>query len=239
MFEFEGIVIRVTPFRDNDAMVNVLSKDCFRSFLARGVLKYKSKNAPSTNLFSKSRFQVSKTKEGYSLRSGELLCSYPNIKNNISVLAVCDLIGELTNKLLQNDDASHLYEWLEKAFDLINSGFDPLTVGLIYFANILKESGYSLNVDSCVICGQTSQITAVSYNDGGFICSDCYRPSKHAKCTSRKLKIIRYIFKVSPSDMSKISFSKEECLEIINELNHFLYNNVQIDLKSITLLNNI
>ena len=35
--EFEGIVIRSTPFRDHDAMVTVLSNDKMRSFLVKAL----------------------------------------------------------------------------------------------------------------------------------------------------------------------------------------------------------
>lgn len=239
MFEIEGIVIRATPFRENDAVVNVLTNDRIISFLARGVLKFESKNAPTVNLFSKAKFQLSKGKEGFSLRSGELHTSFPHIKDNISSLAIADMIGEITNKFIQNDDAAKVYNWFSKALELLDEGFDPFTIGLIYFAVVLKETGYQLNVDSCVICGKTSQITAVSYLDGGFICKDCYMPSKHVQCDSRKLKIIRYIFKVDINNFKKVIFTKQECLELINDLKKFAYDNAQIDTKSINLLNKI
>ena len=106
--EFEGIVIRSTPFRDHDAMVTVLSNDKMRSFLVRGALKYNSKLGPSVNMYTKSRFQISRGKEGYALRNGEILESYKNIKSNIDCLAVEDFLGEATNKLVQSEDAPEI-----------------------------------------------------------------------------------------------------------------------------------
>lgn len=236
MIEFDGIVIRSTPFRDNDAMVNVVANDRFHSFLAKGVLKFESKNSSSVNLYSKSHFQLSKGKEGYLLRSSELLDSFQNIKNSLSALAVLDFIGEVTNKLVISDDASNVYPFLEKSLTLLNAGFDPYSVALIYLAHILNQTGYGLDVDSCVICGQTSQIVAVSYKDGGFICQNCFDPLNHVKCNARKLKIIRYIFKVDLNNFGQVSFEKDECLNILEELGKFVFDIIQIDLKSLKLI---
>ena len=236
---FEGIVIRQTPFREHDAMVTVLSNDKLRSFLARGVLKFESKFGPAVNIYSKSRFQISRGKEGYALRTAELLNSYEKVKTNIECLAVEDFLGELTNKLVQSDDANVIYSFLEKSLEALNDGFSPWTIALIYFAKVLDVAGYSINVDSCQICGKKDHIVALSYNDGGFICQDCFSALKHAKTSVMELKMVRYAFKVDIENLTKIEFDKKECLSIISDFNHFLEHVDQIKLKSIDLLKKI
>lgn len=237
--EFEGIVIRQTPFRDHDAMVTVLSNDKIRSFLVRGALKYESKLGPSVNMYTKSRFQISRGKEGYALRNSEILDSYENIKVNIEALAVQDFLGELTNKLIQSDDAESIYPSLVRSLELLNSKFSPYTVAIIYFAKVLEAAGFGLNVDSCQICGKKDDIVALSYKDGGFICRNCLSPLKHVKSDPMKLKMIRYIFKVDLDNYSKVEFDKRACLEIILELSKFLDDVSQLNLKSIDLLKKI
>ena len=237
--EFEGIVIRLTPFRDHDAMVTVLSIDKMRSFLVRGALKYDSKLGPSANMYTRSRFQLMRGKDGYALRNGEIIDSYENIKTNIDCLAVEDFIGELTNKLIQSDDAGEVYPSLVRSLELLNSGFSPYTVALIYFAKVLSVAGFGLNVDSCQICGKKGDIVALSYKDGGFICRDCLSPLKHVKSDPTKLKIIRYIFKVDLPNYNKVEFDKKICVSLINELAKFLDDVAQLNLKSIELLKKI
>lgn len=237
--EFEGIVIRVTPFRDYDAMVNVLGVNRLYSFLAPGVLKMNSKLGSAVNIYSYGRYQSGKGKEGYRLRNAELLNSFENIKSNLTALAVADFLGEITNQFVQSSDASEIYPFLKKALEALNDGFDPKTIALIYFAKVLNVAGYGLDVDSCVKCGKTKAIVAVSYKDGGFICEDCFDSLKHLKCDAYKLKVIRYIFKVDIDNFTKVAFIEKTSDEILGELNKFIKDVVQIELKSIKLLRKI
>ena len=237
--EFEGIVIRRTSYKEGSAMISVLTKDRIRSFLAKGVLKITSKNAASVNLFTKSRFQTFNGKEGEFLRVGEVLCSYPNITKDFEKLAILDFISEMTNSLIGTNDAEGIYEYLVKTLECLNGEFSPLTALLIYFAKVLKTSGYGLDVDSCAICGKKTSISALSYKDGGFICENCFDPSIHLKTEPRKLKILRYIFKVDIDNFTKVAFSNDECKEIIFEFCEFLNFVSQIEFKSLTLLSQI
>lgn len=234
--EITGLVIRQTPFQDNDMMITVLSKDRTYSFLARGVMKIDSKNASSVNLFTYGNYTLMSGKNGKTLKNAEILDDFPNTKKGFTNLATLDYLSELTNKFISEDNASLFYAYLLKTLQLLNSGFDAMTLNLIYFAATLKISGYGLDVDECVICNQTSHITAVSYKDGGFICADCFDPLNHVKCSARKLKIIRYIFMVKPEQMDRVEFEKNEILEIFNELIAFASDNADLHLKSAKLV---
>lgn len=237
--EFEGIVIRRTQYQEGAAMINVLTKDRIRSFLAKGVLKMTSKNAPSVNLFTKSRLQVFHGKEGDWLRVGEVISSYPNITKDLDKLAILDFISELTNTLIGTNDAKDVYFYLEKTLECLNTDFSPWTALLIYFAHTLSVAGYGLDVDKCAICGKKEAISAISYKDGGFICQNCFDELKHAKTDVRKLKILRYIFKVDIDNYDRVAFGKDECKAIIFELSNFLNFSSQIEFKSLTLLSQI
>ena len=237
--EFEGIVIRRTSYKEGSAMISVLTKDRIRSFLAKGVLKITSKNAPSVNLFTKSRFQTFNGEEGDFLRVGEVISCYPNISKSFERLAILDFISEMTNSLIGSNDAEGAYPFLEKTLECLNGDFSPLTALLIYFAKVMKASGYGFDVDSCAICGKKTKISAISYKDGGFICRNCFDASIHVKTDSRKLKILRYIFKVDIDNFTKVALGNDECKEILFELCEFLNCTSQIEFKSLTLLRTI
>ncbi|HBF67983.1 MAG TPA: DNA repair protein RecO, partial [Firmicutes bacterium] len=106
MFEIDGIVIRTTSFKENDMMVNVVSNNGVKSFLAKGVLKFESKNAPSIQLLNKSHFQLSKSKDGLTLRTGTIINSLFSDETNLSFLVIANLICELTSRIIiTNEDA--------------------------------------------------------------------------------------------------------------------------------------
>lgn len=237
--EFEGIVIRRVPFKGDDVMVSVLTKDKMCSFLAKGVLKIFSKNAFSCNFYTRSRFQTYKGKEGDFLRVGEVIESYPNIGNSMDKLALLDFVSEVTNNLLDRKDSSYVYDYMQKLLESFNGTFSPWTAVLIYFAHVLTAAGYGLDVDRCVECGNKTDIGALSYKDGGFICKNCFDAKEHTKADIRKLKIVRYIFKVDIANFNKVEFEKDECKELILELANFLNWSSQIELKSLNLLKNL
>lgn len=240
MFEIDGIVIRTTSFKENDMMVNVVSNNGVKSFLAKGVLKFESKNAPSIQLLNKSHFQLSKSKDGLTLRTGTIINSLFSDETNLSFLVIANLICELTSRIIITDeDAVNIYQFLEKSQTLLASKFNPLTVGLCYFAQVLKQTGYGLNVDCCQKCGKTTQITAVSYVDGGFICQECFDGLNGKKYSSIELKTIRLIFKSDINSFCAHNFDDEICIKLINDLSIFLETQLNIKLKSIKMLNAI
>ncbi|NLN80202.1 MAG: DNA repair protein RecO [Erysipelotrichia bacterium] len=235
--EIVGLITRFTQFKENDAMISVVTLDKIYSFLARGVLKVSSKNKASIQPFTKSQLQISRGKEGYSLRTGIVLESYEHAKAKLESLLVLSLIGELTNKVITNEEVTNIYPFLEQSFILLNEDFHPLTIALIYFANVLKVIGLSLEVNKCVISGQTSEICAISLIDGGLISKDAFDPLKHAYANERKINIYRQIFLAQVKDMNRVAFLDEECLEILKELSMYLSDNAGTYLKSLKLIN--
>lgn len=237
--EFEGIVIRSTSYKEGAVMITVLTKDKIRSFLAKGVLKITSKNAPSVNLFTKSKFQVFHGADGDWLRVGEIIKSYPNISKDLEKLAILDFISELTNTLLSSSDVGNLYDYLDKTLECLDGDFSPWTALAIYFAHVLTLAGYGLNVDKCAICGKKESIVSLSYKDGGFICENCFDKTRHIKTDTRKLKILRYIFKVDIENFDRVTFGNDEIKQIVFELSEFLNWTSQVEFKSLTLLKRI
>jgi len=234
--EFNALVLRNTSYRDSDAMVTAINSEKSFSFLARGVRKSTSKNAFSIVPLTYSHFDVLKTKEGFSLKTGFVMESFPKIRDHYEGLMMIDFLSELTIKLIPESDYVKAYKPLTTILHLLEDGFDHLTLAIIYFAFVLNASGYGWNVDSCQKCGHKEAIVACNHAAGGFICRNCFDGSSGAIQDLRLLKIIRYIFKVEPDMYSKIAFEKEECLTILKYLDEFTKNTIQFELKSIKLL---
>lgn len=236
--EIDGLVLRVNPYRDFDAMVTVINEHSTYAFLARGVRKVQSKNCFSILPFAYSHFDLMKTKDGLSLKTGSIKNSYSKIRDSYVGLAMFDFMSEATTRFLQETELHHAYPSIKKILELLDEGFDHLTLAIIYLAFILNESGYGWNVGSCQKCGQKDDIVALNTSTGGFMCRECFDGQNGAKLTPRLLKIIRYIFMVQPKMYDHISFEKNECLLILSMMEEFILNTVQFPLKSLKLLQN-
>lgn len=236
MININGIVLKRVPFRDHDAIISIVTPERMFSFLARGVDKITSKNTFSVSPYSLSNFELMKTKEGLSLKTGKLINSYSHAKDNLDTLAVLDFISEITFRLLEDGDYPSLFESIKKILELLDQGFHPKTLAIIYFATILNAAGYGWNVDSCQKCGSKASIVAINPQRGGFICRECFEAGNGVKLTPRELNILRYIFKVTPNLYEKTSFINEECTKVISILDHFVLDIVDIQLKSTKLL---
>jgi DNA repair protein RecO (recombination protein O) len=231
----EGIVVRSSSFKENDAMVTIIANSGLVSFLSRGVLKPGSKNFSSCGLLALSRFSLAKGRAGgLSLSEGECL-RMPDSKGSFAISAVFNLIAELSSKLIQADEAAEAFPWLKTSLEAIDGGFEPLSACLLYFAHLLEIAGYGLDVDECVLCHSKTDIIALSYEEGGFICRNCLGESSGA-ASARKLKILRYAFRSNLTDFSRVSFDKGETIPLIRELSHYLNDLTGIELKSLKLL---
>jgi DNA repair protein RecO (recombination protein O) len=230
-----GYVVRVVPYKESDAMISLLTPEGLVSFAARGIAKPTSKNAASCRLLSYSSFLLTESGTGsLTLKEGNLLKAPPE-KEELANLAALSFLSELTSKTLQEEEAVALYPWLAAALEAIRQSFDPFSACLLYFAHLLVESGYGLEVDECVYSGKKSDIVGVSYEDGGFVSRGYESPSTHL-FSPRKLKIIRYAFRCPLDSFARVSFEKGECLEILEELAQYLDDLTGVTLKSLSVL---
>ena len=236
MKEIQGLVISSTPFNDFDKMVNVLTNSGQYAFLAKGVMKLTSKNHPSVEEFTFSNFLLTSSKKGLLLRQGHVIDAFFNLRLNSSNLKYLNFLKEVNTKLTLSIDKTLEFTYLYHALKLLNDNFSGMTICLIYLAKILILNGLGLEVDHCVRSGTQSDLVALSLEDGGLVSRAYFKSEKDLALGERKLKIIRYIFKVDVDRFSNIAFNDEECLAIMRLLNDFIAANLDLKLASIKYL---
>ncbi len=232
--DVSGYVIRLTPFKESDMMVEALTPQGFVSFLARGVAKPTSKNRAACQLLTRSRFSLELKGSVYALYEGEAL-EAPLGKEDLAHYGVYAFLTEVTAKTAVAEEGAALYPYLEAALKAIATGFDPLSAALLYFAHLLQEEGYGLVVDGCVRCGKTTDIVGLSYEQGGLLCRSHLGEEKN-RATPRKLNIVRYAFRSGPADFPRVAFLPEESKGLLLELSHYLNDLTGVTLKSLPLL---
>ena len=149
--EFEGIVIKFSKYLDNDAMVTVLTKTGIKSFLARGALKMKSKNARSLNLYTISKFELLEEKYGNILKTGVSIYAPFNLYSSFESLACLSLIGEATFNSINEYDEYDLFSPFSIAIKSMDNNEDPLILAIEYLLLLMSFSGEGIDFNKFTI----------------------------------------------------------------------------------------
>ena len=149
--EFEGIVIKFSKYLDNDAMVTVLTKTGIKSFLARGALKMKSKNARSLNLYTISKFELLEEKYGNILKTGVSIYVPFNLYSSFESLACLSLIGEATFNSINEYDEYDLFNPFSIAIKNMDNNEDPLILTIEYLLLLMSFSGEGIDFNKFTI----------------------------------------------------------------------------------------
>lgn len=149
--EFEGIVIKFSKYLDNDAMVTVLTKTGIKSFLARGALKMKSKNARSLNLYTISKFELLEEKYGNILKTGVSIYAPFNLYSSFESLACLSLIGEATFNTINEYDDYDLFNPFSIAIKSMDNNEEPLILTIEYLLILMSFSGEGIDFNKFTI----------------------------------------------------------------------------------------
>lgn len=232
---YEGYTIRLSDYKDSDCIVTFLTKDGILAFRARGVKKIKSKNRNGISLLTKSQVTLFQMGESLSLSEAKQI-SVPAFDDNFLLNSCFSFLNELNAKIVESEETSELYEWLDETMGLLNQKKkECLTPCLIYFAQFLRLEGYGLNVDNCVICGKKNDIVGISLSKGGFLCRE-HLEFESEKKEPRFLKIIRFCFRCSPKDMDRVCFETNECLRCLAYLSELYEQSTGGKLRSLEYL---
>ncbi len=224
MMEISGLVLRITPYKENDAMILSLTQDGYLSFLARGVMKINSKNAPSIGLYSFSKWDLETGKNGQlTLKNGQLITSMTAIMDDLPSLLAMDAIAEICLKMVI-DDEKYLYPYLIEVFRLLRERrIEPASALAIIAAQVLKLNGYGLVVDGCVFCHDNKKIVSFDYQSGGFVCAHHFDPLTMVNQSTLYLKTVRLLFLFPYDYLDKVALDYHEVILILSDFRKYLY----------------
>ncbi len=231
----KGIVLKQQEYRENDLLIQVLCEEIgLVSLVVRGALKAQSKNRSLCMPYTHCTYgiDVQDGKTMYTLKNGHVIQSYPKVKQNLTSLAVCHVIAEITLALIvPNDPNESTYELLCFALGELQNGRNPHLVLALFIALILKEIGLEPNVDECVACA-SQMVTSIALNEGGFVCQECASQTAVLKADVNTLKAFRYINKASIENMEALDKSIVVKSEHVKIFMDFLMIHTGINLKS-------
>ncbi len=225
----EGYVIRVSDYKENDCIITFLSREGINSFRARGVKKVTSKNHILYTNLVKARVTLVEETKSLILKESQLI-KFPDSNNNFLTIICLQFLNEINAKITEKGES--FYDFLDIGLSEVSDENKLFTFCAIYFAQFLRNEGYGLNVDECVVCRKKTDIVGISIINGGFLCRDDIE-FESEKRSPRFLKIVRFCFRCKPDDIYRLSIEKTECLQVIAFLANLYEESVGDKIKSL------
>lgn len=237
MIEKEGIVVRITPLKEKDAIIQIITDEGFFSFLARGIMKVDSKNALFVSLYTHARYELEEGKGGhFTLKSGMLLHSPASSMNDLFYLLTFSSIAELAMKFFDESTAKDYYPYLYYIFlAAYEKKGDPLTLIAIGASTALKLSGYAIHTQDCVVCHSKKDIVSFDINNGGFFCRKHFDPVTMQNQVPSFLKSVRFLAIVPAQEVENYTLNERDLVPILNIFHQFMLDNCGVDWKGYSL----
>ena len=232
----EIIVLKTTNYKEKDAIVEGLDENGSHSFLVKGLQSPKCANIVLANKLIDVDIELQEGKYKHPIiKKSKTIASPYHMDDDLYTLASINLIDEITINLLQEDERTPLYTSLKEAIKVFqNKKADPLSISLIYFMKVLKESGYSFEANHCVRCDKKKGIATFSFSEGGFICKDCLTDDIELKLSKEAMISIRKaIIATEYKTIEELSFPVYK--ELIKELKVFVLDYLGVKLTSVDL----
>lgn len=237
--QIDGIIVDVREYRENDAMLHVLSEDGqLFSMVARGIQKIKSKNAPACQLFSFSRMQLNVREQVtlQSLRTAEILQSYRSIREDLLKQSIASYFCECIYK---SDFEENVFELLKQSLDILKATSHPLCILCLFQSIMNRMHGIESYVDGCVRCGNEHNIYAISMISGGFVCRQCYQAGHDKIKSAQELKRFRLLCKAELQHYEIVKNYTDFSFQDFDELYAFFAEYGGITLKSYKFLRHL
>ena len=224
--KFIGFVSNKVDYKDNDAIINVITSEGKKTFKARGILKINSKNAKSCNYFMISEFLCNSKSENSNktLKSSSLIKMYKKPYDDLLVsacyLAICSLLDNLSEEV-------NGYDLAIKCFQLLEEDNYPIDVLNYFLKNLCEALGYQSNLNGCVYCNKKNELISFDFESGGFVCNHCYNNTIHEKMTTSYLKDVYSFLKTD----DYVLLRQHNSIKLLNQYIKFFKEVVMISTK--------
>lgn len=229
----EVIILKISAYKEKDAIVTAFNNEQSISFLAKRILDPKNSNASINTplVLTDITLNDDKNYKNPLLKSSKLLFTPMKSNNSLLYLSTLMLIDEIVLKLTLEEDRNKLYFDLKEGLELIKSSDDNIYFVLLsLLTKILKINGYDMEVNKCVICSNKKDISSFSFEDGGFLCTNCYQGIK--SFTKNELMYLRYLFLSKGMKAIDLLLDKEEYKHLLHKYFDFIEESLDVRLKS-------
>ena len=232
------IITNINPYKEKDAIMNGISEEGLCSFRVPGLFSPKSKFASLNNPLTiiEPVFSESKTSKHLILKEASLLFSPMSGQLDFNYVSAVSILLQATNNLIEDDDKALLYQDLFQAVLALKNKINPYLVTLKYLIAVMNNTGYELNVNSCIGCGGKKNIVAFSFLEGGFICKDCMKEGYKNDLEIDEMKTFRNVYLHNGYAFDSHNYEQKIIVSLLKKINIFISDAYGY---SITSINNL
>lgn len=214
----EGMIVAETLYGETSKIIQLFTKEYgIIGIMCKGVQSMKSRLRALTMKFTYGSFCIYYKEEKLSiLKDVDILCDFQNMKNDIVLLSYFNYLTDLTTQVYKHSENEVLYDYYLAGLKKIEAGMDPLVITNILEFKYLPFLGVGLELDSCILCGNKTNIVTIDADTGGYICKNCYQDQ--ILVSPKTVQMIRMYYYVDIDSITKLSIKEE----IVKEINFFI-----------------
>lgn len=215
----EGIIVFETPYGETSKIVQLFTKEYgILGLMCKGVQSMKSPMRALTMKFTYGFFYIYYKEEKLSiLKDVDLICDFKTIKSDILLVSYLNYLTELTVQVFKQCKNTILYDLFLAGVKKIEEKMDPLVITNILELKFLPYLGVGLELDSCILCGNKTNIVTLDADAGGYVCKSCY--TNQIVVSPKTIQMIRMYYYVEIASISKLSIHEA----IVKEINFFIH----------------
>ena len=235
----EGIILTTQDYGETSKIINVITKQHgVIGMMAKGSRSLKSNLRSTTDRLTYGTFNIYYKENKLSILSSvDTINPFKNIKMDINKISYASFLLELSGQVIKQNNNTNIYDLLINGLIKIEENYDPLVIMNILELKFLEYLGVMPILDSCCKCGTTNSISTLSARSGGYICNKCRTNEKIV--SEKTIKLIRMLYYVDISKISKIEISEEAKYEINSFLDEYYDSYTGLYLKSKNFIKNL
>ena len=231
------IVLSISSYKEKDAVISAISEDQFITFLVRGINNPKSKNIAINNPLTIADIELMDGNFKYPvLKSSKQLFTPMRIDMDSKYLGSLLFINEVVNYLFPDEDKPKMFKTVEDSVTALKKSKDWLMVLLLFMAQVIRLGGFELEVNQCVNCGSKKNIVAFSFDEGGFICQNCFDESLGRDLNKDQMILLRKVCNARDMHLLDSGYNHEEALFLFEKFIHFMEEAFGYHFKNLRLL---
>lgn len=237
--EVEGIIVLDKEYGETSKILTVITpKYGAINIISKGCKTLKSPLRSVSNKLIHGIFNINYKEDKLSiLRDADVINRFKNICLDLNSINYASMLLELSLQVIRQNSDKEIFNILISALNKIDEGFDPLVIFDIVSLKYLEYLGVMPNLDCCSICGTTKSIATLSGDSGGYICNNCR--TNEPIVSERAIKLVRMLYYVDISKISKLDISDTVKLEIHDFIDRYYERYTGIYFKTKKLLKGI